>query len=73
MCKWISVEEKMPELKENILFLVGDIIFLGWLAEFLHGLGFMSDDNNSDKVTSFLVENVTHWMPIPELPKEEEE
>lgn len=62
--EWISVKEKLPEdlitgVSENVLIYddIGDIQ-VGYL---LHG--FWQDFNGEKNI------NATHWMPLPEPPK----
>lgn len=75
---WISVKERMPEKEKLVLLfsqsnqrLSGSLIFLGSLEE------------DYDEVEGTLVFKeseccnskdpyVTHWMPLPEPPKEQE-
>ena len=59
--KWISVEERLPEPLVGVLVHHEDgEIYVGvWFKSFSHFLG--EDDDN----------RVTHWMPLPEPPKED--
>ena len=59
--KWISVEEKLPENDSNcIVFSSGDVKE----AHFFFGRFF-------DPIEDYMQYNATHWMPLPEPPKEE--
>lgn len=70
--RWISVEERLPEKKEYVLCWYDDGFGKKW-----HTVGRMMDSvgnrwdldvfhgYDEDGVT------VTHWMPLPEPPKEE--
>lgn len=63
--KWISVKERLPEEEEGGKFLV---CFSGGnrhLYYFTLDDGFYHPTYSSDTP-------VTHWMPLPEPPKEEE-
>ena len=76
--KWISVEEQMPEHGTDVLVLTAPgTLSLGQncvVAEYIHPrmeksgvfINFYAgyDDKN--------ILAVTHWMPLPELPKEDE-
>ena len=76
--KWISVEEQMPEHGTDVLVLTAPgTLSLGKncvVAEYIHPrmeksgvfINFYAgyDDKN--------ILAVTHWMPLPELPKEDE-
>lgn len=74
MPKWISVEERLPKIcelvlviasgkpKENVKLIDAVIIASywgdeGWIADAFDGWGKL---------------NVTHWMPLPDPPKEDE-
>lgn len=62
MMEWISVKDKLPEKQTRVLLfdncgfgiLTGRIGSAGWYLE-----------GDLDKYA-----NVTHWMPLPEPPKE---
>lgn len=60
--KWISVEERLPEEGVSVLIYgfgcmdIGWIIDTGWRSEYI------SDYDKGE---------ITHWMPMPEPPKEE--
>lgn len=60
-CGWISIDERLPEARETILYFDGE-----WVdACFFDGDDFMTlDTYESDKI-----DGVTHWMPLPEAPK----
>ena len=65
---WISVEERLPESGERVLIMFepfedDENISIGWLTK----SGF---DCYDDSVYFF--RSVTHWMPLPEPPKEVE-
>lgn len=61
--QWISVEDRLPELYEKVLTIDNDgEIFINWR-------------NYTDGVDSYFAygrARVTHWIPLPELPKEVE-
>ena len=67
--KWISVEERLPEAYSTVLVVykdaygetsVGASILCNYADWIGHGFAMARDA-------------VTHWMPLPEPPKEEEE
>lgn len=68
--KWISVEERLPENSIGVLVTDGTDVSEGWLctcsskegAKVVWGLG-SNDDGPYDPIT--------HWMPLPEPPKED--
>lgn len=65
--KWIPVSERLPEYGERVLCFT------------IHGsipvcyLGYYYDDNGKFVLAyngTDVVDNVTHWMPLPEPPKQ---
>ena len=66
---WISVEERLPELGQGVL-VYDDCEYMS-VADYTH-------DKHFPTVYEFHVNGeyepgVTHWMPLPEAPKEETE
>lgn len=67
--KWISVKDKLPEGAGNVLAYIPDLhdynqggcSVMGWVQ-----------DHWRDTYKGREFANVTHWMPLPEPPKEEE-
>lgn len=58
--RWISVKERMPEDGKNVLaYEGGGFYFLDWCSD------------GKWVVASASTAVVTHWMPLPEPPKEE--
>lgn len=60
--KWISVKERLPEEGEDVLVYLGEGIFeICWTLK----------DGFWETRDSYLdTDAVTHWMPLPEPPKE---
>ena len=60
--EWISVKDMLPTSIEDVLVWDGEHISVGWY------------DTYSKGWTSYLgsIDGATHWMPLPEPPKEEE-
>lgn len=58
--RWIPVMERLPEDDDSYLVWNGNHIFV---AIYWGGGEWMFD--------SYATHEVTHWMPLPELPKEE--
>ena len=66
MAEWISVKDRLPERVEVIAFSAqyGDYL-IGWIAE--------AEDSDTGAVCigdGVELYEVTHWMPLPEPPKE---
>lgn len=68
---WIPVEERWPAICTDILFTDGSKIYKGWLEcyEPLEDPVFFNDEWG--RTTESWPDNVTHWMPLPELPVDE--
>lgn len=68
---WVSVNDKMPEEEQDVLlrFESGNMA-VGWLCDSDEDMTFwccyMDDDYYTDCDST-----PTHWMPLPEPPKEE--
>jgi hypothetical protein len=62
MMDWISVEEKLPTVTEPVL------IF--WDHVYSIMVGKLIDSSGLWSVGNVLTRNVTHWMPLPEKPRE---
>ena len=70
MSEWISVKDRLPE---------GECLAVSNCRGFSYGeylIGYIGEDESSD--TGYMCEsdneilsNATHWMPLPEQPKEE--
>ena len=66
MPRWISVEERLPEVNEDVVLIMpvddGHCIRIGWRTK---GGNWWAAGQGIPPIT------VTHWMPLPEPPKEE--
>lgn len=66
MPKWISVEERLPEDEQDVLVCVNkNTIDTGYCS-----FGYDPSVRNW-WVYASMSNNVTHWMPLPEPPKED--
>ncbi len=70
--EWISVDEKLPEEWEEVLAWDGENVRQGYYT-----MDIDWDDDAKQAETprwtyydGMLWENVTHWMPLPQPPKE---
>ena len=66
MSRWIPVSERLPETGDRYLTILnnGQIHILTWSESYS-----IFGHNWSDSYTA--VTNVTHWMPLPEPPENE--
>ena len=66
--RWIPVTERLPEIGQKCLIANREIVVRGWLRPD----GVWKTGVSSDEIWSkFSLYQPTHWMPLPELPKEE--
>lgn len=64
MSEWISVNEKLPQPGRRVLLHAGGFIGEGWCS----GTRWLRNGRNVERDYDAAV---THWMPLPEPPKEE--
>lgn len=75
--KWISVEDRLPEDRENVLVYIASekegVDSVITITNYTHSLhGFNIEGWVSPWQYCFWDRKVTHWMLLPEAPKEEE-
>ena len=58
--EWISVKDRLPKPNENVLV---------YCKEY----GIYVDIHMSGGIFGYSMDSVTHWMPLPEPPEENEE
>lgn len=59
--KWICVEERLPGSDDDVLIMTPAGISIGYCNIYV---GYWGDYINDEG------DHITHWMPLPELPKE---
>ena len=62
--KWIPVSERLPERRETVL--VCDA-----REDYMNAWEYLGRDEWLWDSTIWRTEDITHWMPMPEMPKEE--
>lgn len=62
---WIKIEEKLPQDLENVLFTDKKHVYKGFT-----NCHFWGECNYWFSDTEHCIEDVTHWMPLPPLPKD---
>jgi hypothetical protein len=70
--KWIPVSERLPEVDEPVIaFCKSGKIFVGFRRKYYSGrwgwVILTARDSTKD-----ITQTVTHWMPLPEPPEENE-
>lgn len=79
--RWISVKERLPEPDQDVLLIAhgwkGRLLYIGRLhheeaeTSWLTGITTMESEWSINGWSYLKTPLVTHWMPLPELPKEE--
>ena len=68
--KWISIEDKLPEKNNEVLITDGYSVWGGFSREYSQNEeGWCWFDNSEEGY--FNTDEITHWMPLPEPPKGE--
>lgn len=64
--EWISVEDRLPEEKQNVLAYDINDVGIIYIAFYFDGLW------RQDDIPHVGVDTITHWMPLPSPPKPKE-
>lgn len=76
MTNWISVKDRLPKDTNDVMVYIGDVIAIGYIdADGEWDISPVPDmvsepDQLSSWLDSRLIKPPTHWMPLPEPPKE---
>ncbi len=69
--QWIPVEQRLPEKSGNYLTAFGDGTAMA-VNEFMHPRDWLTEEGGKANPNGkWYWGGVTHWMPLPEQPKEE--
>lgn len=81
--KWISVKDRLPELEEVVWAWTGEFPYIacrtdvgeeeGWLWAVSSGTVYMDDGKITADCETDDDYQMTHWMPLPEPPKIEDD
>lgn len=61
--RWISVEERLPDVATKVLTYNGDYVSENWMCTIV-------DKDGRSTIWAYSEKFVTHWMPLPEPPTE---
>lgn len=64
MSEWISVKDQLPVSDKLVLFYYNEEYHIGYYIERIFGTNDYIWYSNTDNC----VHNITHWMPLPEVP-----
>jgi hypothetical protein len=66
---WISVEDEMPKETNMYIVVHYNVVCTMWWYDGVEEWAEIYVDENED-IQSRRMENITHWMPLPQPPKE---
>lgn len=70
--KWIDVDERLPEKNENVLIAADGYVYSASYYEYSDGMAFSTETGDDIFCAGHGKDKVTHWMYLPEPPKEEQ-
>ena len=68
MSGWVSVREKMPKDHQDVLFTNGKNVMFGAYDSFTE---YWYEWDGPYDTEHYYGDPITHWMPLPEPPKED--
>lgn len=68
--RWIPVSERLPEYMVNVLVTDGEFSGMGWRDFYIRRDTGVRDEYWLAPNCNVSDENISHWMPLPETPKE---
>lgn len=69
MSNWVSVKDKLPEHGVRVLAHTGTFFQSYCVAKLDRDFGTLNSPVFWDTSTGLFIDDVTHWMPLPEPPK----
>lgn len=67
--KWISVKDQLPPRSSQEQYFITDGESIGFSYFGCNDRGFEHDEFIGGECSESLQQNITHWMPLPQLPK----
>lgn len=69
--EWIDVNERLPKVYDEVLITDGKYISIGYVVSVDDRKYVLNGEvgNLREWIGRYPVNNVTHWMPLPEPPK----
>jgi len=64
--EWVSVKDKLPDIHNNVLITDGKNCYIGHLGNDKFS---WFTDLEWNHHRNYICRSVTHWMPLPDLPK----
>lgn len=74
--EWIKCSDRLPEIDKKVLTLIensrviGEFIGDEWIEHYWIDIPKKRFMNSYSDLQQYVNENITHWMPLPEIPKE---
>lgn len=70
--KWIKIEDQLPKDGERVItYFEHTGIEISTYKNLVGGKDEVFGDNMFHNHSGWLTDDVTHWMPLPEIPKDE--
>lgn len=70
--KWIDVDERLPNLNDEVLIAVDGYVYGAQYWKYSNGMAFGTETADDIFSAGHEKDHVSHWMYMPEPPKEEQ-
>lgn len=72
MSEWISVEDRLPDIshEEYLIWPHHDVNYSCEYIAYFDGNNWIAECEDTYHYYDYKLKNITHWMPLPEPPKE---